>query len=316
MFISDKIKFEQGVLLRNNSHYKIGGPARYFFEAKNVEEIIEAVKIARQKKLNVFVLAGGTNILFSDDGFDGLILKPNIQFIKKDGNSLRVGAGVLIADLLNYLIINSLSGLEWTAGLPGTVGGAVRGNAGCFGGEIKDVIKEVTSLDIFSAAGKIIKRSKDDCGFNYRSSVFKINNKSEIIVEAVLALKEGDKELLQKVSEQNINYRKENQPLEYPSIGSVFKNVNCDKITESQRKKFKSIIKTDPFPVVPAAYLISEAGLKGVSYGGAMISPKHPNFIVNVLNATSQDVKSLIFLAKNEVKTKFGITLEEEVEVL
>ena len=322
--------FQENISLSRYSSYKIGGPARYFFEAKSIEEIIKAVNRARQMKLPVFILGGGTNILFSDEGFDGLILKPNIQFIKRENNILRVGSGVSITQLLNYSINKNLSGLEWAAGIPGTLGGAIRGNAGAFGGEMKDIIEEVISLDLSKRQPKIIKRKNKECQFNYRHSIFK-KTKKEIILEAKLVLKKGDKKLIEETVQRNINYRLKNQPLDYPSAGSVFKNVplaqintdykqiNADNISVNQRTyQYLSAfpIKTDPFPIIPAAYLISEAGLKGVSFGGAMISPKHPNFIVNVLNATAHDVKTLILLAKNEVYKKFKIKLEEEIECL
>jgi len=322
--------FQENISLSRYSSYKIGGPARYFFEAKSIEEIIKAVNRARQMKLPVFILGGGTNILFSDEGFDGLILKPNTQFIKRENNTLRVGSGVSITQLLNYSITKNLSGLEWAAGIPGTLGGAIRGNAGAFGGETKDIIEEVISLDLSKRQPKIIKRKNKECQFNYRHSIFK-KTKKEIILEAKLVLKKGDKKLIEETVQRNINYRLKNQPLDYPSAGSVFKNVpltqinadytqiNVDNINVNQRthQRLSAFpIKTDPFPIIPAAYLISEAGLKGVSFGGAMISPKHPNFIVNVLNATAHDVKTLILLAKNEVYKKFKIKLEEEIECL
>lgn len=316
--------FQEGVLLKHHSNYKIGGPARYFFEAKSVEEIIKAVEKARRMKTSVFILGAGTNILFSDAGFDGLILKPDIRFIKREGDLIKVSAGVSMTQLLENLMINNLSGLEWAAGLPGTLGGAIRGNAGAFGGEMKTLIKEVTSLDISGSQVKIIKRNNQDCDFDYRSSVFKGQpfdklRAREIIVEAVLALKKGDRKPMQEIVNRNIHYRKEKQPLEYPNIGSIFKNMPLRQINTDNRRlsaDIKKVIKTDPFPVIPAAYLISEAGLKGVSCGGAMISAKHPNFIVNVLTAASNDVKSLIFLAKNEVYKRFKVKLEEEIEYL
>lgn len=314
--ISEKIMFQESILLKHHSNYKIGGLARYFFEAKNIEEIIKAVEEARRIKIPIFILGGGTNVLFSDEDFEGLILKPNVQLLEKENDLIRVGAGISITQLLDYLITNGLSGLEWAAGLPGTLGGAVRGNAGCFGGETQMIIKEIVSLDISGPQIKIIRRSKDDCDFGYRSSIFKINKGKEIIIEAALIFKKGDKKSIQAISDENINYRKQRQPLEYPNIGSIFKNVNLEEVVENQRKNFESVIKTDPFPVVPAAHLISEAGLRGISYGGAMISPKHPNFIVNILNASANDVKNLIQLAKKEVKKKFGLNLEEEIEQL
>lgn len=303
--------FQENVPLKNYSNYKIGGLARYFFEPKNVDETIEAIEEARRLKIPVFILGGGTNILFSDSGFNGLVLKPGFKFIKKENGGLRAGAGAMISDLLDYLTDKSLAGLEWAGGLPGTLGGAIRGNAGCFGGETQAVIKEVASMDI--ASGKIIKRKKEDCDFGYRSSVFKAGNGNEIILEASLVFEKGDKKAIKAESEKNINYRKERQPLEHPNIGSIFKNVNFENIPESRNKNFDSVVKTDPFPVVPAAHLVSEAGLKGISFGGAMISPKHPNFIVNILNASANDVENLVRLAKKEVKNKFGIGLEEEI---
>lgn len=312
--------FQENILLSHYSNYKIGGPTRYFLEAKTTDEIIETVKKLPQIRKPLFILGGGTNILFSDEGFDGLILKPNIQFIKRENNTLRVGAGVSITQLLNYLITEGLAGLEWAAGLPGTLGGAIRGNAGAFGGEMKDVIKEVISLEIPKT--KIIRRKKQECDFKYRTSIFKVKKNKEIILEATLVLKKGNENSIKELIEKNINYRQQHQPLEYPNIGSIFKNVDLRRIKTDNKcvtegvKRGKIPVKTDPFPVIPAAYLISETGLKGLSFGGAMISPKHPNFIVNVLNAAAADVKNLILLAKEKVYDKFKVKLEEEIEYL
>ncbi|MBI4086086.1 MAG: UDP-N-acetylmuramate dehydrogenase [Candidatus Liptonbacteria bacterium] len=313
--------FKENIPLAGHTGYKIGGPARYFFEARNLDELESAVREARKKNLSIFVLGGGTNLLVSDEGFDGLALKPDFHFLEQDGNEVNVGAGIPIAELLNYLITHSLTGLEWAGGLPGTVGGAVRGNAGAFGGETKDLIKSVRSFDIEKL--KEVEREAPACDFGYRSSVFKKKGGTEIIMSAVFALKKGDTETVRKSIHEKINYRRERHPLEYPNIGSIFKNVPLTRISAdsislnlpgSTRKSAAIPVKTDPVPVVPAAYLISEAGLKGVSFGGAMVSPKHPNFIVNVLEAKASDVKTLIELVKNEVHGKFGIILEEEVQ--
>jgi len=308
--------FQENILLKNHSHYKIGGPARYFFVGKNSDEIIRAVEKAHKLKIPIFVLGRGSNVLFDDAGFEGLILKPEIEFIEGENNLLKVGAGVSITQLLNYLITEELSGLEWAIGIPGTIGGAIRGNAGAFGGETKDVVKEVISLDISESPVKMIKRNNSECDFDYRSSIFKKNNGREIILEAALDLRKGDKKEMLGIIKKNMAYRNNYQPLEYPSLGSTFKNVDVEKMPEKHRKNFEPVIKKDPFPVIPAAHLISEAGLKGVSYGGAMISPKHPNFIVNVLDATADDVKKLIQLVKKEVKKKFNVGLEEEIKML
>jgi UDP-N-acetylmuramate dehydrogenase len=322
-------KFKENVPLSKFSHYKIGGPARFFFEAKNEKEVAWAIAEAKKRKLPVFILAGGTNLLLSDKGFDGLVLRPAITTLKmkKDG-VLKVGAGVLMRELLDFTAPRSLSGLEWAGGLPGTIGGAIRGNAGCFGGETKDNIVSIRSFD--TKTMKFVERSAKACAFKYRDSVFKKKHGAEIILSATLKLAKGDKKAIARSIKEKIEYRKKNHPLEYPNIGSTFKNVPLHTIHKKGAPAYNKAlaarelvfrgsrfsIKTDPFPVISAAKLISESGLRGVSAGGAMISPKHPNFIVNVLNASSCDAKSLIILAKAEVYKKFGIPLEEEIQVV
>lgn len=305
--------FEEFVPLKNYSNYKIGGEARYFFEAKNSDDCINALESAAKMKSPTFILGDGTNILFDDQGFDGLVLKPAMTGIKRDGEVLTVGAGISIDNLLDVLADWELAGLEWAGGLPGTLGGAVFGNAGCFGGEIKDIVKSVTSVSFGEGAPKIIKRKPEECIFEYRSSIFKKNQGKEIIIEVVLELSKGDRKSIKNSIEEKINYRLSRHPMEYPNIGSIFKNIPTDRIAKGVKEKFAAVVKTDPFEVIPTAAVIAETGLKGVSFGGAMISPKHPNFIVNSFNAASQDVKTLINLVKNEVKEKFDIGLEEEI---
>ncbi len=331
------INFDKNVPLKQISHYKIGGNAKYFFEAKNADDLIKVIEKQRQLKTPVFILAGATNVLIDDHGFNGLIIKPDFKFIRKENNvfvnphtkqsysvGINVGAGVLMKELVDFALEKNLSGLEWAGGLPGTLGGAIRGNAGAFGGEMKDTIEKVMSLDISQKNPKIIKRKFKDCGFQYRSSIFKKNKGGEIIMEATLKLQKDSRKKIEEETIKNINYRLLKHPMEYPSLGSTFKNVPLTQIDSKiisinpcfNPHKSMSIIKNDPFPVIPAAYFISEAGLKGISIGGAMISPKHPNFIVNILDAKAKDVENLIQLVKNEVKKKFKIELQEEIERL
>ncbi len=321
-------KFKENIPLSKFSHYKIGGPARFFFEAKNEKEVAWAIGEAKKRKLPVFILAGGTNLLLCDKGFDGLVLRPAIMTLKAKKDTLEVGAGVFMCDLLNFAAGKSLSGLEWAGGLPGTIGGAVRGNAGCFGGETKDNIVSVRSFD--TKTMKIVERSARECAFKYRDSIFKKKRGAEIILSVELKLMKGDKKAILRSIKEKIEYRKKTHPLDYPNIGSTFKNIPLHAIHEKGSPKYEKAIKerelafrgshfsvkTDPFPVISAAKLISESGLRGVSVGGAMISPKHPNFIVNALNASSCDAKSLITLAKAEVYKKFGVQLEEEIQIV
>lgn len=307
--------FQRNVKLSAYSNYRIGGAADHFFEARTSEEISSAVTHFRRygKGGGLFILGGGTNLLIGDEGFRGLVLKPRVTGIKVEGEVIRVGAGNSVKELLEAAAASGLSGLEWAGGLPGTVGGAIRGNAGAFGGEMKDRLIEVVSLDISDKKHQEVKRGNDACNFGYRTSYFKENDGKEIILEAAFRLEPGDPASIRAAMDEKINYRLSRHPMEYPSIGSTFKNVDARFVPPELMEKIAPIIKKDPFPVVPAAYLISEAGLKGVSYGGAMISPKHPNFIVNVLRASSEDVKQIIKLAKVEVHKKFGIILEEEI---
>jgi len=305
----------KNVSLKKHSHYQIGGPAKYFFELKDSNELEELFETIKNFNGPIFVMASGTNILFRDEGFNGLVIKVKNQFIKKENGFWRVGAGTSMSEILNYTILNSLSGLEWAGGLPGSLGGAIFGNAGAFGGEIKDVIVETISWDFSQKMPNFIKRKNNECQFFYRSSIFK-TRPQEIILEAKLKLEKGETIKIKKSIQEKINYRKTHQPLEYPSAGSVFKNVALEKIPQMWLDFVKPAVKNDPFPLVPAAYLIDAVGLKGESRGGAMISPKHPNFIVNFSNARAADVLSLIELVKEKVFKKFNVLLEEEIIIL
>jgi len=307
------MKFEKGVSLKRLGSYRIGGEAAFFKEAANVHDLAESLSEAKRLAVPFFILGGGTNILFSDEGFGGVVIKPSMGRVTVEGETLKAGAGVLMSELTEFAAMHGLSGLEWAGGLPGTLGGAIRGNAGAFHGEIKDAIKEVISLDTSSL--KVIKRISAECAFNYRTSVFKTGGR-EVIIEATLALAAGDKGAISKATQDKIQYRKERHPMEHPNVGSVFKNVPISKYPHLDLERFSKVIKQDPFPVIPTAFLLSLAGLKGVSCRGAMISPKHPNFIVNVLDASSRDVKSLIELVKYKIFEEFGMELEEEIQIL
>lgn len=304
----------EGVPLAEHSNYRIGGPARFFCEAANEEDIRGAVLFAREQRAPLFVMGGGTNLLIADEGFKGLVLKPTAMQLGVDGQTMTVGAGMMVRDMLKYTIEHSLSGLEWAGGLPGTVGGAIRGNAGAFRGEIKDRIVSVESFDVETL--ETIRRGNAECKFGYRSSIFKEKNGREIILRATLNMDKGDAQQIAAGVQEKINYRLERHPMEYPNIGSTFKNVDLELVPKIWRDAFAKVIKVDPFPVVPTAFLISEAGLRGTQQGGAMVSPKHPNFIVNLGGATAANVKFLIATVKEKVFEKYAIRLEEEIQLV
>jgi len=311
--------FKQNVPLKDYSRYRIGGPAAYFLEVSTKEELLKGLKEWEklsakfpQRKKKIYVLGQGTNLLINEQGFDGLVVHNLIGGIEKRGEDVVVGSGVILADLLDFCIANSLSGLEWAGGLPGTIGGAVRGNAGAFGGETKDTVSEVLSLNLDTL--QEVARDKWACTFAYRYSIFKTEQvKNEMILSIRLSLKKGNQADIKKSIEDKIAYRNEKHPMEYPSIGSTFKNVKLDNVPEKWKEILESSIKIDPFPVVPAAKFLVMAGVKGKKIGDAQIAEKHPNFIINLGNAKSKDVKALINFAKEEVKREFGVTLEEEI---
>jgi UDP-N-acetylmuramate dehydrogenase len=306
------LEIQKNKILANFSTFKIGGPAKYFIKIKDEKELIEAIEWAKKKKLPFFILGGGSNILFPDKGFNGLVIKFQNTKYEIRNTKIIAGAGCPLQKLVKATTINSLSGLEWAVGIPGTLGGAIRGNAGAFGGEMKNVVKKVKTLKIENCKFKIENLRKKECEFGYRESIFK-KKKNWIILEAELKLKKGNEKEIQEKIKEILRQRKEKQPLEFPSAGSVFKNISIKKVPKEVREKFKEEIKND---FLPAAILIEECSLKGKTIGGAKISEKHANFILNFKKAKAKDVLNLIKFAKKKVRDKFKIDLEEEIELV
>ncbi|MFA4998941.1 MAG: UDP-N-acetylmuramate dehydrogenase [Candidatus Paceibacterota bacterium] len=282
---------QKNISLRDFTTFKIGGRAKYFFIAKTKENLLSAVLTAKKFRLPFFILGGGSNVLISDKGYAGLVIKIKNQDLKIEKSEINAEAGVPLGQLLTSAAGSSLTGLEWVVGIPGTVGGAVYGNAGGFGKSMKDTIKEVEVLDLKDL--KIERYGLKDCKFSYRESIFK-KNKNLIIISVIFKLRKLAKSKIGKKIKEYSDYRKEHQPLNLPSAGSVFKNP----------------------PGFSAGALIEKCGLKGKKIGDVKISEKHANFIVNLGNGRSKDVKKLISLAKTKVKDKFKINLEEEIQYL
>ena len=304
---------EENVDLKQFSSYKIGGSARYIIRARRETEIIKGINFSKQKNIPFFVLGGGTNLLISDSGFPGIIIKVEISELEINKDVITVGAGAQMKDLLDFSVKHHLSGLEWAGGLPGTLGGAVRGNAGAFGGEIKDNLLSVRSVKFNQNDLEIVERTNTECLFGYRNSIFKNDAIKEIIISAKFKLKLGSSEDIKKAIDEKILYRQTKHPLESPNIGSIFKNIPFESLPDEWKKFYEPRVKKDPMPVVPTAILISDAGLNGKTIGGAQISEKHSNFIVNLGNAKAQDISDLIEIIKQKIKEKFGVVLEEEV---
>src|SRR3989344_1056382 len=312
--LNDKLPGIQiDVLMSKQTTFKIGGPAEYFFSAKTKDQLIKSVKLAKEIGLPVFVFGGGSNLLVSSEGVKGLVVKNQIEkpIELKESDIIEAPCGVVLGEVVDFAIKNSLKGSEWAGGLPGTFGGAIRGNAGAFGGEIKDTLFQVEALDNNFEEKTL---SNKECDFSYRNSIFK--QKNWIVVSAQLKLEKGDKKELRDIANSRIDYRKERHPLEYPNAGSIFKNIDFKEVPEKFKDEFKDKVKQDPFEIVPAAWFIIGAGLTGKQIGKAQISQKHSNYIVNLGGATAKDVLELIEFAKNSVKEKYGIILEAEIQAV
>lgn len=279
--------------MKNHTSFKIGGNADLFVSVKTIEELKQALFYAKQKQIPITIIGNGTNILVSDSGIRGIVIKIDIQkFDLKEENEhleITVGSGNKMMALATQLKNQEISGFEQLSGIPGTIGGAIYMNAGAYGKEMKDI---VISTNCMNTEGEIIELSNKEQKFEYRSSIF--NNKDYIILEAKLKLQKGKKEDIEKQMKEYLNQRKEKQPLEYPSAGSTF-------------KRQEGII---------TAKLIDECGLKGYKIGGAMVSKKHAGFIVNTGDATAKDVLELIKYVKDKVYKETKIRIEEEIKVV
>lgn len=282
--------------MKKHTSFKIGGNAEVFVKAKEVNQIEKIQKICKKNNIPLTIIGNGSNILVNDEGIKGIVLKIcidycNIEYLNEEQIAIvTVGSGVLLGKLAYELLNKSITGFEFAAGIPGTIGGAVRMNAGAYGTEFKDIVIETTALD---KNGNIVILKNEDQQFEYRNSIFK--NKEYIILSTKMKLKkiENQNEIKEKMDEFK-SMRMEKQPLEYPSAGSTFKRGN-DFIT---------------------AKLIDECGLKGYKVGGAQVSTKHAGFIVNVDNATAKDVLQLVKIVKEKVFEKFEKNIELEIELI
>lgn len=287
---------KENVLLKNYTTYKIGGPAKYFFVAKTKEDLIYALKFAKEKKLTVFILGGGSNLLISEKGFKGLVIKMDISDVKLQENMVFAGAGADLAKLAYLSAEAGLSGLEWSAGIPGaTVGGAIYGHAQAFGAKISDAVKEVHAINLKTLQYK--KFTKKQCRFSLKNSIFKKTQKF-VIISVILELQKKDIQEIKTQIKEFLEYRKNEHPINFPSAGSTFVNPAI---------KGK---------IIPAGFLVARSGLSGKKVGDAQISEKHANFIINLGQAKSSDILALINMAKKAVKKKFKINLKTEVQLV
>ncbi|MDP3883141.1 MAG: UDP-N-acetylmuramate dehydrogenase [Candidatus Staskawiczbacteria bacterium] len=317
--ISEHLKgVQKNVLLKNFTSYKIGGPAKYFFIAKTKENLIKALEVAKKFNLPVFILGGGSNLLISDKGFLGLVIKMSIAGIKFEGKKAFVGAGANLTKTAYASAKNGLSGLEWAAGIPqATVGGAIYGHAQAFGDRMSNVVKSVEAINLKTL--KVAEFSKEQCKFSLKSSIFKKSasrRKKWVIVSAVLEFETKKPAKIKSKIKENLKYRKRRHPINFPSAGSSFVNPETKIKNKNLLIKFPELAEYNKRGVMPAGYLITKCGLAGKKIGKAQISQMHSNFIINLGGAKAKDVLKLLTMAKSKVRAKFGISLEEEVQIL
>ena len=277
--------------MSQHTTFKIGGPADYFLMPDKGEDVGRVIKICKEKEIPYFILGNGSNLLVGDGGYRGAVIQiyRNMSSVTVEGNEITAQAGALLSGVAAAAKNASLTGFEFAGGIPGTIGGAVVMNAGAYGGEMKDVLTEVT---VMNAEGDIFTLPTEELELGYRTSIIK--TAGYIVLEAKIRLKEGDPEVIRETMKDLTIRRTTKQPLEYPSAGSTFKR--------------------------PEGYfagkLIMDSGLAGYQVGGAQVSEKHCGFVINAGDATARDVRTLMDNVRDIVYKKYGVTLEPEVKFL
>ena len=290
---TSKIYFDEP--MSKHTTFKIGGPAEVFIKVGEIEDLKQIIDFANTNKIPLTIMGNGSNVLVLDSGIKGITAKIDIKKFEVFGDTpkkfveITVGAGNKNIEISQELLKQELTGFEEIAGIPGTIGGAIRMNAGAHGKEIKDLVKSVLVMDY---NGNIKKMNNEEMQFEYRNSI--LSKEKLIVLEATLVFQKGNKEEIQNKMKEYQNWRREKQPLEYPNAGSTFK-------------------RGDGFIT---AQLIDECGLKGYNVGGAEISTKHAGFVVNKGGATAADVIALTNYIKNEVYNRFNKKIELEIEIL
>lgn len=312
MKIADAIK--KNIDLTPYTTFHINGTAEFFVAVKNERELIEAAVWAEAKKLPLNILAGGSNILIVDKKIRGLVIKISGEQFSLKNNKISSWAGTGLTKLSLEAERAGFSGLEWAYGIPGTVGGAARGNAGAFGRDISGNLAGVEAYDL--SLRKKIRLSKKACAFSYRGSIFK-KNKNLLITRVKLKIIPGRRDEIKKIMSENLKHRHKIQPRGF-SAGSVIKNLLFEDVARQNKMLADELTVNGRVRggKIAAGYLIDQLGLKGAVKGGAKISDLHANFIMNTGNAGAKDVIYLINLIKKKIKAKYGIITEEEVHLL
>jgi len=305
---------EKNKSLKEYTTFKIGGPAEYFADVKTAQEVQDVLQWAKDNNQPVKILGGGSNMLIADAGLKGLVVKLSLDKLEFDDLKVTVGPGVRLAYLLNKALEQDLTGLEFAAGIPGTVGGAIRGNAGTYGLAMDSVVKKIKYAD---ENGQLKEITATEAKFAYRHSIFKDVDNKDIILSVVFELQSGDRaKIKQKMKEIIMERNKKFN--NYSCAGCVFKNIEISENEWSEIKKKWPNLPDEflRFRKIPAGWLIEECDLKGKKIGGAQVSDQHANVIINAGQATAEDVIILTSIIKQKVRSKFNLQLMEEIEYL
>lgn len=310
------MKFIENYLISNVTTLQIGGPAKKFVSVKTEQELIEAIKYAKQNDIDFLVIGGGSNLLVNDQGVDCLVIKNEITGTDLKGATLKVRSGIKLQDVVDFTIKKGLSGLHKLTGIPGTLGGAVFGNAGAYGQTISDNIHSVVVLNERSESKddhpSQVTLSKKECNFDYRDSIFKKNH--SIILEVTFKLEGADPNILKKEADDILSKRLIKYPKGIKCPGSFFKNI----VAETLPREILDKIPQDKivYGKLPAGYLLESVSAKGDSLGGIYIADHHANLFINKGKGTAQAFYTLAKKYSDLVKDKFGITLEPEVQLI
>ncbi|MGL4797586.1 MAG: UDP-N-acetylmuramate dehydrogenase [Paraclostridium sp.] len=271
--------------------FRVGGPADILVKPKNEEQIKEILSFARKENIPYLIIGNGSNLLVKDGGIRGIVIKiaENFNTFTIEGKTVVAQSGAMLSFMGKAIMRSNLTGFEFAAGIPGTLGGAIAMNAGAYGGEMKDIVKSVKLID---QKGNIVELSNSEMKFEYRKSL--LSKTEYIVLSAVIELKEGNYDDIRDIMKDLTNKRVTKQPLNLPSAGSTFKRPDG----------------------YFAAKLIEDSGLKGLTLRGAQVSDKHCGFVVNLGEAKAKDILDLIYVVKSTVYSKFGVMLEEEVKIL
>jgi len=301
--------------MSKHTTFKIGGPADFFITVDETDKLVDLLKYLDGEGIPHTMLGGGSNMLVIDDGFQGVVIKVRSSQFAVQGDVLVADAGCITVKMAQESIKAGLTGFEWGVGVPGTIGGAVRGNAGAMGGEMTGHVEKV---EVYKD-GEVSEYSHEECRFGYRDSIFK--HESGVILRAHLKLEKGDPNMRgMKQAIEHLQYRNKTQPQGFASTGCIFTNVDAEKNKEQLSKHFdkddEKVKKFLEVGKISAGWLVEQVGMKGAQIGQAQVSERHGNFVINLGGATAADVLELVEQIKDKVYNTYGIELEEEVFIL